>query len=240
MKNSYKNKYIMAGHKKLNIIFDIDETLISYIDQSDFDDFDDEKQDAFLVIKDEDSNPPMCYVVRPNVPKIFDFVMDNCATLNLWTKSSKPYADKLAAGFTKMNSRWKFSNVWAAGDNEESEEEHGCSKDLNYLWYTLEKFKPCDTVLIDDLKTNVANECNFHNGIQIPAFNPYKDMANDTAMLKVINKLKQVIAKSDFCEKGELPFPFPNATQKNVTRVGFSGGRKTRRRKGKKSRRRKA
>ena len=230
----------MAGHKKLNIIFDIDETLISYTRMSDIEDLDDEKQNEYIVIKDETSNPPCGYVVRPNVPKIFDFVMGNCATLNLWTKSSKPYANRLAAGFMKLNPRWKFANVWADDDAEEASEENGCSKDLNYIWYTLEKFKPCDTILIDDLKENVGNECNFHNGIQVPTFDSLSGDVNDSAMIKVIDKIKQVIAKSDFCAKGELPFPFPNATQKNVTRVGFSGGRKTRRRKGKKSRRRKA
>jgi hypothetical protein len=228
----------MAGHKQLNVIFDIDETIISYMDVSDFEDFSEEKQDMYHRVAD---TPKRFYLVRPHVPKIFDFVMDNCATLNLWTKSSKEYADKLVTGLRKINPRWKFANVWSEKDNEKSEEEHGCSKDLNYLWYTLGKFQPCDTVLIDDLKTNVANECNFHNGIHIPEFDPYKEGTEDTVLLKVIDKLKEVIAKSDFCKSGDLPFPFPNATQNSVTRVGFSGGRKTRRhRKVKKTRRRKA
>ena len=126
--------------------------------------------------------------------------------------------------------------------------ENGCNKDLNYIWYPDlydvkphkgGPFYPCDTILVDD-KNIQGNDCNFRNGIMVPEFFGSAmagKLDQDTALLEVIKKLKEVMQSPAFCsvanDRGikELPYPFPKATKRRPTIVSGGGRRKTMKRK---------
>lgn len=202
--------------KKLNVILDIDETFVHFIKKVNWPGVPEEYRTKYEMFGDK-------FVIRPHLDEFMNFLFDNCATVNLWTWSDMEYAEGVAKYLAKRNPRWQIANIWADDDAAASSKLHGKDKDLNYIWYEKKLFNPCDTILIDDLPKNTINSSNYRNGINIPAFVPEKDPAKfleDDVLLKVIKMLQDVMNKSDFCEDGDLPFPFPNATLQNPNKIG--------------------
>jgi len=229
----------MKGHKKLNVILDIDETFVQYGGEEDV-----------QYLPEGKFEVEGGFIFRPHMKEFLSFLRDNCATVNLWTWSDKVYANGLKTILQKRVPGLKISNIWVDNDVEASIELNGNNKDLNYIWYELgvDGFLPCNTILIDDLKENAINPSNRKNSINLKAFEPmgpkkpkgsltkgsirtgaHEDFSKDRILLDVIEILKDVMKKSDFCEDGDLPKPFPYC----VPRPGVSGGgrRKTRYRK---------
>lgn len=225
--------------KKLNVILDIDETFVQYGGIDDWKLLTPEQQAKYEHISVGSKG---VFIMRPHTHEFFDFLRDNCATINLWTWSDYEYAKGLANSLNTLGG-WNIANIWADSDVDASIELHGKNKDLNYIWYTKKKFKPCDTILVDDLKANAINASNVKNAINLKAFEPLGhrlpkrdarnsptriregpsgDFSTDDTLLKVMETIRGVVNNPDFCKEGDMPFPFPNA------KVG--GKRKTRRR----------
>jgi hypothetical protein len=190
------------------------------------------------------------FIIRPKFVEFFTYLRDNCKTVNLWTWSDAEYASGVKKLIESKIPGLKITNVWVDEDVDRSIDLYGHNKDLNYIWYDKsggEKkwnngsvFKPCDTILVDDLRSNTQHASNKQNGIMLAAFHPlgekldkkkktptkirtgdYTDLSKDTELLRVMDMLKKVDSNPSFCEiDGELPHPFPK-----------SGGRKTRRHK---------
>lgn len=218
---------------KLNLIFDIDDTLLRYTKNAEWDAMAPETRAKFQVWKAKNG----VFVLRPHFDEMMKFAFENCATVNLWTWSEREYGDGVAKFIQGCNPAWKIANVWVDDNVEASieygvkhyKEKKGHAKDLNYIWYDQKKFNPCDTILVDDRDGNVQNPSNRRNAIHIKMFHPDEPGAeNDDAFLKIIEKLKEIMASPDFCKEGDLPFPLP---------APFRAGRR-RTKKAKKSRRR--
>ena len=244
------------GYKKLNVILDIDETLAEWLAIKWKLNEDKERKfgdtiTPYLLGEPENG----WWFLRPHLDEFLNFLFDNCRTVNLWTYSERSYAERLARLLGEKNPKWKFTNVWAAADKKGEHDdgkiavaENGCNKDLNYIWYPDlydvkphkgGPFYPCDTILVDD-KNIQGNDCNFRNGIMVPEFFGSAmagKLDQDTALLEVIKKLKEVMQNPAFCsvanDRGikELPYPFPKATKRRPTIVSGGGRRKTMKRK---------
>lgn len=237
----------MAGRNKLNVILDIDETFVQYGGAEDTKKYEAGGAEAGKYEVEGG------FIFRPHMKEFLKFLSDNCATVNLWTWSDKVYATGLKKILERIVPGLKISNVWVDEDVEASiarEDETGKNKDLNYLWYDLavDGFLPCNTILVDDLKSNSMNSSNFENSINLKAFEPmgpkkkktaltkgsirtgepHEDFTKDTILLDIIKILEGVMEKSDFCEDGDMPVPFPGGGPS----PGVSGGkrRKTKRR----------
>ena len=219
--------------KKLNLIFDIDDTLVAYTRNADWAAVPVEVKKQFRVFK----NPTGVFVLRPHFDEMMKFAFENCATVNLWTWSDMEYAQGLAKHISDCNPAWKFANIWAEEDADASMEygaakypdKKGHAKDLNYIWYEKKKFNPCDTILVDDRDGNVLNPSNRRNTIHVKMFHPDAEGAKDDVFVKVIAKLKEVMAQPGFCSEGDLPFPLPapyRATARRRTRKAKKAGRR--------------
>ena len=218
--------------KRLNVILDIDETFVHYIKKVNWPAVPEDYRSKYEMFDDK-------FVLRPHMDTFMNFLFDNCATVNLWTWSDMEYAEGVAKYLAKRNPRWKIANIWADEDAATAGDLHGSDKDLNYIWYEKKMFKPCDTILIDDLPKNTINDSNYKNSINIPPFIPEKNPAKflqDDVLLKVIKMLQDVMNKSDFCKEGDLPFPFPTATLQNPNKIGGQRRKTIRKRIGKKHR----
>lgn len=220
----------MAGKGKLNVILDIDETLLQYVDGKKKDKIPEDMRDEFDYLTDY-------FIARPHLDEFLKFLSENCATVNIWTWSDKPYAQEVAELIQDRVPGLKIANVWAKGDAIASTKMYGHSKDLNYIWYKKGKFNPCDTILVDDAMYNAGNTSNYRNVIHIPPFDPSGDpegAVKDTTFPKVMDVLKKVMEDPALCSKGDLPFPFEDAEPKKPKSViGAKRRSKTiRRRKG--------
>jgi hypothetical protein len=233
----------------MNVILDIDETLVQFVGKDDWLSIEKKERDKYSVSETSPDCPANngLFIYRPHLKEFFEFLFSNpntVKTVNIWTLSDKDYANDLAGLIKKMNPNWKMKNIWVDTDNDAAQEyEEGYAKNLEYLWdeVGVEGFNRVNTVLIDDLEENAHNTGNKLNGIRIKAFNvlghklknnnpektktkirsgTYTDLSSDDTLLKVIDILKSVNIKQN-PEKTDRVFD-------KITSVNISGGRRKR------------
>lgn len=212
--------------KKLNVILDIDETFVQYVGLDDWEDMAADKKAKYQI---DGKGGDGLFILRPHFDEFFQFLGETCKTVNLWTWSDAVYAAGVKSMIERRVPGVKISNVWVDDDVEASIELHGNNKDLNYIWYEKNKFNPCDTILVDDLPKNTQNSSNIKNGIQIAPFHPlgekekvsktkirtgeYHELSEDDVLVKVMEKLKEVMSNPGFCSEGDMPKPFTGSTK---------------------------
>ena len=212
--------------KKFNVILDIDETFVQYIEGGDWAGLPDTEKAKYKYKHG--------FILRPHFREFFDALAKECKTINLWTWSDIDYANGVK-GLIEDTTDATITNVWADSDVDASIDMHGHNKDLNYIWYVKKKFNPCDTLLVDDLPKNTQNPSNIRNGIQIAPFHPlgdklskaerilqkplhkirtgiYTDLSKDDVLMRVVDTIKQLSMDADFCKEGDLPFPLKGST----------------------------
>lgn len=213
----------------MNVILDIDETFVQYVGTDDWAGTPESERNKYQTGGNTENG---LFVLRPHFDDFFTFLFDSCETVSLWTWSDQEYAQGVADMIKLRNPKWNIANIWSDGDVDASIEMNGHNKDLNYIWYTMKKFKPCNTILVDDLPSNTQHPSNIKNGIQLAAFEPlghkleknkktktkirsgpYKDMSKDTTLLSVKTVIKKAIDNSEFCSEGDLPHPFEGSTK---------------------------
>lgn len=211
---------------KLNLILDIDETLINFVSLSLWDTISNADKAKYKYIVGNDG----VIVARPYVKELLDYAFSTC-DVSIWTWACEKHAHDVLH-FIAKNRLSKIRNIWSANDANTAYRVYGKGKDLRHLWFSLNinGFMPCNTVLVDDLDDNVSHEANRRNSIQVPAFKlfgisgAYLDPSSDVALLNVIELLKEVNDRVPFCKKG-LMSPFttlktvPSVQQKNPRRL---------------------
>lgn len=219
--------------KKLNIILDIDETLVYFINKRYFkhswDLLSDEEKSKYTVY----SNNSGIFIIRPHLRKFLTFLFKHC-NVSLWTLSDKEYAEGVANMFIlDKNPNNKLQHILNADEHGDlAGDLYGNNKDLNWLWYHSEYscFAECNTILIDDLPKNSLNTSNRKNSITINPFalfgevkdrsKPYLDVSKDDTLLKIINFLKIVIKKQENCMEGDGRWD-NIFSEENVTKMGI-------------------
>jgi hypothetical protein len=200
----------------LNIILDIDETLLYFINHRvrghSWDTLTAEEKNKYDVIEDKHGN---IILPRPNLQKFLTYIFKHF-NVSLWTLSDRDYAESIAQLLiTKGHPSRKIKYIFSADDDEEHEiaaaDIHGNNKDLNWLWYQYASkypcFAECNTILVDDLPANALNPSNRQNAIHIAPFalfgevkkrtDPYEDVSKDNVFLLMIELLKKVVKKYD-------------------------------------------
>lgn len=212
---------------KLQLVLDLDETLINFVERPVWQGLAEAEQNKYTVV--EDSIGSGVFVIRPYVQELLDFAFTNCI-VSIWTWASKDYAEEVANILSRGNPK-KFANIWSEKDSNDAFTIYNRGKDLKHLWFHLSDgtMLPCNTILVDDLSTNTRHVSNKNNAIQVPAFElfsekrgAYNDLSADKALLNVIEILRGVLADKDFC-KYDILSPF-TAFQK----VSSGGRRKLR------------
>jgi len=213
-----------AKCEKMNIILDIDETLLYFISGKVRGHSWDKLSPAEQAKYEYSTKGPTAAVMilRPHVRKFLSFLFRNF-NVSLWTMSEREYAEDIAAGLLsrmkthKPNHKYKFAHIFSADDDDEHDVSakslNGNNKDLNWLWYEYAEdypcFAECNTVLIDDLPANALNNSNRHSAIKIAPFalfgevkartDPYEDVSRDDVLLQIIEILKKVRAAQKSC-----------------------------------------
>ena len=196
---------------KLNVILDIDETFVYFINKKYFahswDTISDAEKAKYVVHDHKDG----VFIERPHLEAFLDYLFENC-TVSVWTWSDADYAEGVVKRFLiRGRDDRKVEHIYSEDDAAASSKLHGNSKDLHYLWYEkrLPCFAECNTVLIDDLPGNSVNTSNIRNSITIKPFalfgevkdrsDPYEDVSGDTSLLTAIEILKAAQAVSSSC-----------------------------------------
>jgi hypothetical protein len=158
------------AEKKLNVILDIDETFVQFVGKDDWAQLSVEEQAKY---ETTDKSKNGFFILRPYINDFFDYLRNNCKTINLWTLSERAYANDVKQMLEQRIPGLKITNAWGIEDEEAANAaDYWNPKDLKYIWDELGLFKPCDTLLIDDLPRNTLNDSNKLNGIRLPPFDP--------------------------------------------------------------------
>ena len=187
---------------KLNIIFDIDETLVYFIHSRYVPDtwntLDENVKNKYTFEQKKFSGHVT--LLRPGLLEFLNNLKNMDCELYLWTWSDIEYAEGIADMITKQyNTTYSkddnnilFKFIFADQHAEASSTKHANSKDLNWLWHDkdyntppkcfpawqstqcgIKCFAECNTILIDDLPANSVNNSNIHNSITVKPFAPF-------------------------------------------------------------------
>ena len=140
-----------SGRKKINIILDLDQTLISaetYTKR--FKKENKEQLKNFNFFKMEE----YYYVIeRPGLQEFLDFLFKNF-NVSIWTAASKDYALSIIQYIILKESGRKLDYVFFSYHCGISKKEKGTPKKLSIFWkkYGMKGYDKHNTIIIDDLK----------------------------------------------------------------------------------------
>jgi TFIIF-interacting CTD phosphatase-like protein len=136
---------------RLNVLLDLDQTLISAEDWNEHD-FDSNKKKA-KKFKFHDMDGYYIVFERPNLQQFLDYLFDNF-NVSVWTAASKDYAlfiiDKIILTKPDRHLDWVFFSYHC----DISKSKKDGSKDLSMLWneYKIDGYNEDNTIIIDDYK----------------------------------------------------------------------------------------
>jgi len=205
--------------QKVCIIFDIDETLIHYIKKIHlhfWNELDEEKQKKFRFEHGS-------ILFRPHIEKLFDYFKENRKhiSVGLWTYSEREYAEYIAEILTEKLDLDPDFFLFKYGAEDINEEEDD-PKDLRKVWRNFPQFNTFNTILVDDLPTNVYHKTNRANSILIQPFSPfgthdldtskqrqsmteksYRESIDDTVFIELILIIKKLLKDINGCDEEE-------------------------------------
>ena len=177
---------------KNNIIFDLDQTLISAEASEDLD-FDKYKEKSKLFRSDDMDGYYMVYS-RPHLQEFLDYAFKNF-NVTIWTAASKDYALFIIEKIILNNQpERKLDFIFFGYHCDWSKKVKKYSKELCMLWdiHKLPGYSNKNTVIIDDYKADV-HKCQPNLCIIAPAFEfTKKDSEYDTFLKDIIPQLEKM------------------------------------------------
>jgi TFIIF-interacting CTD phosphatase-like protein len=172
---------------KKNLIFDLDETIISAISR---DEFDSQKHTKLFKIFDMKDMDGYYYVFsRPGLQELLDYVFKNF-NVSVWTAASKDYALFIIDKIILCKPERKLDYIFFSYHCDVSKNRKNGIKDLSILWdiYNLNNYNKYNTIIVDDnADVNATGYC-----IPIKEFIATDDNSEDDDYLyRLKQKLKE-------------------------------------------------
>jgi hypothetical protein len=170
------------------IVFDIDETLIQYINKGAYHYWEqaDPEMKRSLTEHCEFIDKPekrQCVVFRTGLRQFLEQVKRNeRIQIAIWTYSEREYATDIAEMITKHFGFDENPFIFAYGIEDIDD---NIPKSLKQIWDNPEfggKFNKFNSFLVDDRKGNICHEINMHNGIIVQAFAPFGETKQRSAL----------------------------------------------------------
>jgi hypothetical protein len=211
------------------VVFDIDETLIQYINKKAYHYWEDADpgMKRALTSHCEFIDMPakrQCVFFRTGLRKFLEQVKRNKRIkIAIWTYSEREYATDIAEMITKHFGFEENPFVFAYGT--EDIEDHNYAKSLKQVWDNPEfgrRFNKFNSFLVDDRKGNVCHDINMHNGIIVQGFAPFgetktRSPLTDASLERSINDdvfehlskiIKKILTDMDGCSEEDIEEAF--------------------------------
>jgi hypothetical protein len=209
----------------LLIIFDIDETLIQFINTRSYhfwEEVDEETKKTFDY--KENKTRKTVVLFRPYLHNFLQFVNKNSdrIQLGLWTYSEREYAEDIADIICKHYMLNKDPFIIKYGT--EDIEDHDFPKSLNQFWNSDigNTYNKLNTILVDDRLSNLCHSVNKGNSIVIEGFEPfgytkqreplntenYTKAINDVMFVQLMDIINIVFSDFDGCSEEEIEDAF--------------------------------
>ena len=183
----------MSEDCRMNIILDLDNTIINALADSDRKKLSSDFSNKFNY---RDMIPFFRIYARPHIEEFLDYLFANF-NVAIMTAAEKDYALFIINNFVLTKPGRKLEFVFFRYQVELSREVYGGVKDLRILWdlFNINGFNPQNTIIVDDL--DMVYETNPHNTLRIPGFfvvdedkgTVNYDSINDTALLDIMKQL---------------------------------------------------
>jgi TFIIF-interacting CTD phosphatase-like protein len=180
----------MKKTKKINVILDLDNTLIYSIP---FEKFPKKTTTHLHKLKYHNMDNDYYVFERPGLQDFLDWLYENF-NIMVWSAASPDYVEFIVKNIVEKNGR-QVDYVLNSDNCEESQEKFGDKhiKNLKMLWdvYDIKGYGPYNTLIIDDLKMVCKIQPN--NSIQIKSFNTHnKNSLKDSELKNIKSKLNRV------------------------------------------------
>ncbi len=189
----------------MNVILDLDNTIINALDDSDRKKLSGDFSGKF---KYRDMIPFFRIYARPHLDKFLDYLFANF-NVAIMTAAEKDYALFIIENFILTKPERKLDFIFFRYQVELSREIYGGVKDLRVIWdlFQVSGFTKQNTIIIDDL--DMVYETNPHNTLRIKGFfivdedsgKINYDMGEDDELLKIMSKLDHIrkVYQSNIC-----------------------------------------
>jgi hypothetical protein len=180
--------------KKMLVVFDIDFTLLEYIcpvnyetirNQAILESF---SKDTYEIVEEENGKKS-CIIFRPFLKDVLEMIQnDPFFVPAIWTYGSQGYSQFIGNIVTKKFGLAKnfFHFIYHNGSIEDPR----FPKSLHQIYRTFPEFNEFNTILIDDLHSNVRHKHNNKNSIHISPFTPFVEFNATTLGDTMIGSLK--------------------------------------------------
>ena len=220
-----------ANKRDILIIFDIDETLVQFINKKSYHYWEQASPDEKRKLENgleyvEREERKQIIFLRPKLREFIKLVQENPRVkIALWTYSDREYAEGIAKIIAEKFDVPKDIFLFTYG--EEDITDHKIPKSLNKIWddpkYN-KKFNKFNTFLIDDRLGNLCHKVNEMNGVLVQAFAPFGEtkarekttdklikIAVEDTMLVTLSKIIDSLLKDiDGCSNEEISEAFNN------------------------------
>ncbi len=185
---------------KINIILDLDNTIINALTDSDRKKLPAEFANQFKYF---DFIPFFRIYGRPHLEEFLDYLFEHF-NVAVMTAAEKDYALAIVDNFILTKPERKLEFVFFRYQVDLSREIYGGMKDLRIVWemFNMKGFHSYNTIIIDDL--DLVYNSNPYNTLRIPGFfvvdedtaEPNFNSINDKELLNIMNELEFI--KSTF------------------------------------------
>jgi len=183
---------------KLNVILDLDNTIINSLDNDDRTRLPINFQNKFIF---KEMIPIYRVYGRPNLEEFLDYIFIHY-NVSVFTAAEKDYALFIIDNFILTKPERKLDFIFYRMHVDLGEKLYNGVKDLRLLWdhFQLYNFYPNNTIIVDDLRD--VKQANPYNTIAIKSFDmidsygkPNWDIINDKDLLRVLEELKKYSEK---------------------------------------------
>lgn len=225
--------------EKLCVVFDIDETLIQFINKKqkpniEWDNMSQEDKSQFEYVEHTDGH---VIFLRPYLRDLFRMFNANKDrfSVGLWTYSDQEYSEGIAK---MLKEQYELDNdffLFTWGE----EQIKGVPKNLKDVWNEFPQFNTFNTIIVDDLYGNIIHDSNNKNCVLIQPYAPFgrdkkrvpmskelKDRAlNDNAMEQLSIVCEKISKDIKNCDEEDINEAFktePVFSEKRINRMGLT------------------
>lgn len=222
MKNLTRKKQLLSQHKskiksyntitrrhnrrfsKLCVVFDIDETILVYLNQpysvENFSSLDHKYKKLFDYAEIDFGNRRDVFIFRPGFEEFIRYAQLHRINIAIWTYGNKSYAEFVERlickhyGFRKS----PFLFVYSASEIKEDVAKGLFEKDLRRIFDAYPgRFTSSNTFLVDNKPSNIYHESNMHNGFIVESFSPflYRGLSKNEILAASHNNLFETLQK---------------------------------------------
>lgn len=221
------------GKRDILIVFDIDETLIQYINTPAYHYWEQATPEQKRIIENNleyidlvNSKKPKRQIIflRPGLKKFLEMARDSKRIkVAIWTYSEREYAKEIAQIICEKYNLPANTFIFKYGAEDIEDDE--IPKSMKQIWDNPEfgkKFNKFNTFIVDDRYGNLCHKVNKHNSILVQAYAPFgetkqRERLTDHLLEKAVNDdifhelteiSKKLIKDIDGCEDEEIEEAF--------------------------------